>query len=450
MEKTRTLLGSMRLVAAILCSVIFVSASAQTDPKEIGYTTLFKTSYTHPTSNCENFNSECSTTYRIPGLACTADGKNLVVVCDERITGWQDIGQPTGVNDFFGGFTKINLVYKLSADGGKTWSDKKTLMAAEPKEDNGVTRYYCYGDPIIGCSKTNGDFVVVYVNTRSCSDASQTWRNAILASVSTDNGATWTTTDISHVMYGNSTDKTDKSITGFATSGGMAAMADGRVGFVLCKNNKGTAERVVVIGTPKGNGEYAWQANDTPVLTSTFDGTFPDESKFVELPDNTWLMSCRTFGSRLFAKSNTAHNLWTKQEIKVAKGNPATDQIAGSNLIDAGCNGDLLLLNRGNGKSPWLIQSVVNKFYDDDRYRREHVSMYISKDNGATWSFWKEPISSQSVKSSSLSAYSSMCQLSKNVIGIVVEEDWDGRPAGNINHSGEYNIVFSTHNLKNK
>ncbi|MCF0205565.1 MAG: exo-alpha-sialidase [Muribaculaceae bacterium] len=448
MKKTRNLFCSMRAAAALFCAAIFVPASAQGDPEEIGYTTLFQSHYSHPASTLENFEGGLATTYRIPGLACTVDGKNLVAVCDERITGWQDIGLRTGVKEYFGGFTKINVVYKMSSDGGKTWSERKVLMGAEPKEEGGVTRYYCYGDPIIGCSKTTGEFVVVYVNTRTCSDASQSWRGAILASVSTDNGATWSTTDISHVIYGASTDNTDKRIGGFATSGGMAAMADGRVGFVLCKNNNGTAERVVVVGTPQGNGKFVWNANDTPVLTSTFGGVFPDESKFVELPDKTWLMSCRTFGARLFARSNTAHNSWTKQEVYVEHGSPFTDQTIGDNLIDSGCNGDLLLLSRGNGEAPWLIQSVVNKYYDDDRYRREHVSMYISKDNGATWSFWKEPISCQSVNSSFLSAYSSMCQLSKNVVGILTEEDWDGRPAGNTNHSGEYNIVFSSHCLR--
>ncbi|MCF0185686.1 MAG: exo-alpha-sialidase, partial [Bacteroidaceae bacterium] len=91
MEKTKTLSFAMRIAAAILCTALFVSVSAQTDPEEIGYTTLFKSNYTHPASTFDNFESGLATTYRIPGLACTADGKHLVAVCDERITGWQDI-----------------------------------------------------------------------------------------------------------------------------------------------------------------------------------------------------------------------------------------------------------------------------------------------------------------------------------------------------------------------
>ena len=440
---------------------------AETDPAEIGYTVLFDgSSYAQDLQQTYgNYNNGYFTTYRIPGLACSEDGKTLVAVCDERITGWQDIAQSTGYSYFFGGFTKIHVVYRVSTDGGNTWGSKQTLAAAlqDYNTYSGYSYYVSYGDPAICYNKVTKEFVVVCVKTWSTSNSYYypARRHSIVSFVSTD-AVNWTETDISAAIYGNST-TTDTSKSGFATSGGMAVMDDGRVGFVMCLNDNGTAKRPVVIGTSNGNGTYTWTPNSYPVTTTTFGGTFPDESKFVELSDKSWLMSCRTSGSRLFAKSNTAHNSWTKQTINVATGNTDSGQGAGSTLIDAGCNGDLLLVNRGTGQAPWLVQSLANKHYSADPYCRTHVSMYISKDNGANWNFWMEPISndcktaSKKTQSSwtltSLSAYSSMCQISKNVVGILVEEDWDSRPNTNgatNTHTGEYSIVFSTHNLKNQ
>ena len=58
--------------------------------------------------------------YRIPAII-VADNGNIVAICDDRHTKSGDIGQKN-ISDL------IDIVYRISKDGGYTWSDKKIIL----------------------------------------------------------------------------------------------------------------------------------------------------------------------------------------------------------------------------------------------------------------------------------------------------------------------------------
>ncbi len=312
--------------------------------------------------------------YRIPAIVTAKDG-SLVTVADKRIEHNGDLP------------AKIDVVSRRSTDGGKTWSPYVTVAAHD--EVGGC------GDAALVVDQKSGDILAIF------SHGNGLWQNEpahISVSRSTDNGLTWgPMLDINPQIL--TTDPNGKQpikcISAFATSGRATQLEDGRILFPLVVREEGNPKfKVYAIYTDDAG--RTWKVSKNPATT---DG---DESKIVELPDGTLIMSIRNrFGSlRKFSYSKDRGETWS-------------DPVPVEGLPDPRCNGDIIRYTTTDGKNV-LLQSLPG-----DPKGRNNVAIYASYDNGQTWPVKKTVVTTPS-------AYSSMTILPDGSIGILTEESQNG------------------------
>ena len=124
-----------------------------------------------------------------------------------------------------------------------------------------------------------------------------------------------------------------------------------------------------------------------------------DEAKVVELNNGDMLMSSRTSGNRLWAKSTDGGINWgTKNSWTEIWGNACDADIVRYTSTKDGYNKDRLLHTLPNASN------------------RTNVSMWISYDEGATWPLKKMLCEGTSV-------YSSITILPDGTIGVYLEQD---------------------------
>ena len=312
--------------------------------------------------------------YRIPAIVTAKDG-SLVTVADKRIEHNGDLP------------AKIDVVSRRSTDGGRTWSPYVTVAAHD--EVGGC------GDPALVVDRKSGDILCIF------SHGNGLWQDTpahISVSRSTDNGLTWSPmTDINPQIL--TTDPNGKQpikcTSAFASSGRATQLADGRILFPLVVREKDNPNfKVYAIYTDDAG--RTWKVSKNPATT---DG---DESKIVQLPDGSLIMSIRNRRGTLrkFSRSTDRGETW---------GEPVPVE----SLPDPRCNGDIIPYTTADGQT-LLLQSLPG-----DPKGRNNVAIYVSKDNGKTWPIKKTIVTTPS-------AYSSMTVLPDGSIGILTEESQNG------------------------
>ena len=312
--------------------------------------------------------------YRIPAIVTAKDG-SLVTVADKRIEHNGDLP------------AKIDVVSRRSTDGGRTWSPYVTVAAHD--EVGGC------GDPALVVDQKSGDILCIF------SHGNGLWQDTpahISVSRSTDNGLTWSPmTDINPQIL--TTDPNGKQpikcTSAFASSGRATQLADGRILFPLVVREKDNPNfKVYAIYTDDAG--RTWKVSKNPATT---DG---DESKIVQLPDGSLIMSIRNRRGTLrkFSHSTDRGETW---------GEPVPVE----SLPDPRCNGDIIPYTTADGQA-LLLQSLPG-----DPKGRNNVAIYVSKDNGKTWPIKKTIVTTPS-------AYSSMTVLPDGSIGILTEESQNG------------------------
>ena len=308
--------------------------------------------------------------YRIPALATTADGI-VVAVADRRLDSNKDLPG------------RIDVVCRRSEDGGRTWGE--VIEIAVHDEDGG------YGDPAIGVDPASGDLVCVFTHGQGLWESEEGSHAYIYVSRSADGGITWSKPEAMRPQLFSQTSGEAKiqGIGQFATSGRIATDSDGRMWVALVVRDKQKQwSELQVYGLCSADGGHTWD-----VVTPSVDND-ADESKFVQTADGNMLMSIRNRrkGFRKFARSTDGGRTWSAPEKSTT-------------LPDPGCNGDIIALPDGT-----LIHSVP-----DDAKLRQHVSVFASRDNGATWKKLAEvcPVHS---------AYSALTLVGDNKLGVLTEE----------------------------
>jgi len=332
--------------------------------------------------------------YRIPALVKAADGA-LVAVADKR-------------GDALGDLPNIiSIVSKRSTDGGKTWSNMSIVAQGDTVAKCG------YGDAVVIADEKRGNLVAVFSGNNGLWQSNEESLIRTYSSISTDNGKTWgAVTDITDQVYGNVYGEGTRY--GLFTGSGSGIQLKhgkhaGRIMLVVAARNDatwgGTMNNYAIYSD---DGGITWKASKNPGCT---DG---DESKVVELSNGDILMSIRNRhkGDRLFSISTDGGETWSEPKYNPTLPAPA-------------CNGDIVTYTHG-GKN-LLLHSLPAS-----RTTRENVTVYVSEDNGETWT-------AKRCIYKGYSAYSSLQVLDDGTIGIIVEEGkWDGNLPG----EDGFNLVY--------
>ena len=330
-----------------------------------------------------------SVAYRIPSMVILPNG-NIVTAIDRRWNSEADLAN------------RIDIIARISEDGGYTWSEEYTI--AEATDDKNGR-----GDCAMVVA-ANGDIVAAFVGGNSLWNSTETDPMVSFISRSSDGGKTWTPVeeggrgDITSQIWGSKCGGDDTRVNGTA-----AFFGSGR-GLCLTRqtgDNAGKNGRIMFVTGVRYNEKlynYAVYSDDNGLTWKVSEQAFAegDESKVAELNDGTILMSVRNSnGCRGYARSTDGGETWT-------------DQGTWSDLNVNACNGDILeytAIADGDDKNRTLHSLPIN----DGRKQREKISVYLSYDEGQTWERRKQLFDG-------LSAYSTMIKLPDGTIGVYAED----------------------------
>ena len=324
--------------------------------------------------------------YRIPSLVKAADGA-LVAIADKR-------------GDALGDLPNIiTIVSKRSTDGGKTWSDMSIVAQGDTVAKCG------YGDAVVIADEKRGNLVAVYSGNNGLWHSNEKSLIRTYTSISSDNGKTW----------GEITDITDQVYGGVYGEGARYGLFTGSGSGVQLKHGKHAGRIMLVVAARNDatwggsmsnyaiysdDGGLTWHASKNPACTNG------DEAKVVELANGNVLMSIRNRnkGNRLFSVSTDGGETWSEPKLNTT-------------ILDPACNGDIVTYDY-KGKNLLLHSLPASPT------TRENVTVYVSEDNGETWTAKRSIYKGYS-------AYSSLQVLDDGTIGIIVEEGkWDGNLPG--------------------
>lgn len=308
-----------------------------------------------------------SKNWRIPALLALKDG-SLLAVNDKRKNNEGDLPQD------------IDIVASRSTDGGKTWSKPVTIV-----EGKGYKKGY--GDPAL-VQLPDGDILCAFVGGNGLWKSSEDDPISSYICRSHDGGKTWTKPEnITSLLWGSDALRREcrKYHGAFFGSGNGLVIKEGqhkgRIIFVSAMATK--QNKLMNHAVYSDDGGLSWQVSEL-----AFRGG--DEAKVVELNDGRILMSIRQDGARGWNISEDGGETWGRQG-------------KWKDMVTNACDGDIIRC--GNV----LIHSVP------DSMERENVSIFVSTDEGKTWSYKKSLCGYGSV-------YSSLTILPDGTIGMYLEE----------------------------
>lgn len=326
--------------------------------------------------------------YRIPTMITTNDG-GIVALADYRHDHPYDLGKNASNG---AGAHVIDVVSRRSTDGGLTWQNEVVVAAG----DGTNTASYGYGDPAIVKDANGTLHCFMAAGNTSYANGMQ----HMGYSNSTDGGATWSAvTDI----FG-SINKNGLNITSaFTTAGTGVTFSNGRMAFAMLGKVSGTTN---IYPLYSDNNGATWTISPTVAYAGG------DESKFEIMNDNSLLVSVRKGGYN--GTANRAHNRTTGD----ASGTGIDSWGTSADWTDMnanGCNADILYYSRTTEGAQDVMFHTLTKSYGAAGVYRRDLRLYMSLDQGATWTeaFSLQPGSA---------AYSSMQKLPNGDLAIIFED----------------------------
>ena len=279
--------------------------------------------------------------YRIPAIETTPDG-SLLAFAEARK---YDRGDPGYKNQ------DIDLVYRRSSDGGKTWSPMKVI------EDPG--ELWSAGNPATVLDRTNGRVWLLYIRCKPgrSEDTARPGTNdsQVFARTSDDNGATWSE-PIDLTRVSRSFDDPTWRIS-FVGPGGMIQDRHGRLVAPCYKHEPFRAFALY----SEDHGK-SWQRS------AFVPGEGWDECQLVELADGRLLMDIRqeTGSSRSFSTSGDGGKTWSAHRGGLPT-SPVECAIERYSMKSAGDDRDRIIWTGPKGPD------------------RQNLVVRISYDEGLTW-----------------------------------------------------------------
>lgn len=304
--------------------------------------------------------------YRIPAVITAKDG-SLVIFTDKRKDNELDLPED------------IDIVYNYSTDNGLTWSKPYILAQGFG---------YCegFGDCAVAHTNDKSGLIAIFVGGVGLWKSTPDNPIYTYKCLSYDNGRTWTEPeDITSFIYGKDCEDSIRKnwYASFCASGNGLLTSKGRIMFVAAVRE--TSAFVI--------NNYAIYSDDNGKTwnVSGRASVGGDEAKVVELNNGDILMSIRRAGNRWHNISHDGGLTWNS----VA---------AWNDMYGPACNGDMIRYDKN---------TLLHSLPAGDT--RRDITVYISEDEGFTWLYKKIVVPK-------FSAYSSLCVLPDNTIGLYVEE----------------------------
>lgn len=278
--------------------------------------------------------------YRIPAIATCSNG-DLIAAADYRYCG-SDIG-----------YGAVDLVYRISRDNGKTWSEEKILADGQGNEAD-IKWDYAFGDCALVADKKSSEVLATCAAGKTVYfQATRNNPNRIAIFRSYDNGKTW---DKGHEITEQIYRLFDQRKAGpiqslFFTSGKIHQSRHIKVGkyYRLYVGLCTLSGNFVLYSDDFGR---QWHVLGDINTSPCRDG---DEVKCEELPDGSLILSSRHNG-RLF-------NVFTFSNLKKAEGSwGQRAKAAAFTGIENECNGEILVvpaIRKADSKKTFVaIQSI--------------------------------------------------------------------------------------------
>lgn len=333
-----------------------------------------------------------STNYRIPAVITARDG-SIVAVTDKRKYNNGDLPED------------IDILCNVSKDGGHTWTEPYTIAYGTGYKQG-------YGDCALALTNDENGIIAAFVGGPGFWGSTPTDPLRMYISRSHDNGMTWSEPeDITHFVYGAECEDEERKewLGGFFGSGNGLLTSTGRIMFVIAMRENNTREVICNHAVYSDDNGQTWQVSGRASVGG-------DEAKVTELVDGRILMSIRRNGYRWYNISEDGGVTWQETTSEW------------TDIVAPACNGDLIRytsVNDGYDKNR-LLHSVP------EGSSRKNVTVYVSYDEGESWQTKKCIVPYNS-------AYSSLCVLPDNTIGLYVEEAYQ--------NEGDYCTVFYNFSL---
>lgn len=309
----------------------------------------------------ENFatSEEYSRYYRIPAITRASDG-TLVALSDARKMHIHDVTN------------SIDVVSRRSSDNGKTWSDYVVIFQGSQSGTN-CYNWKGYGDAAVA-SFSNGTVVATAIHGFGLAGSSTDPATDVVWKVSRDNGKSWSS---EYTM--------DQSLFG----GLRGNISPGNI----CVANEGYIKGKALVGlrtsTSPNNGYTNTSASHQRIYCMTYDpdkNTWTnvttgrnnyievsgdlDETQFVQIGDNEYLMSARYYG--------TGFRKFYRLKFTSATTATVTEVSQSGMTLAGGCNGDLINYTTAN-QGTYVIHTIPKDWAENGDNCRTSLSAYYTK-----------------------------------------------------------------------
>lgn len=389
------------------------------------------------TSDVTLFYDDDEFSYRIPAIATTSTGR-IIAVSDYRHN-LDDIGR----DNHGTGTKRIDLVARTSDDNGKTWSETMTIAAGNNSKEGTYER--AFGDAAIAAVGQN-IVVMAAAGDQLYSSASVTSPNRMARIFSSDNGQTWSISEMTTKMYNSATSLIPNGVAAFFGSGKLVVDTNfnetekARIyGALLVRTyineSYNNYNNYVVYSDDLGENWNILGGSQTPVASG-------DEPKVEILPNGQILLSARRGGGRVF-------NVFTYTDKANNTGNWDTAANGCGNSGSNATNGEIFCVDakKVDGTAVKLLMQSQPKG-GREQYDRKDVTIWY-KEIDANTTYTTATIKDNWIEglqvSHQLSSYSAVTLQKDGKIGLFFEE----APCYGDNYTKGYSMVYVPLTIEN-
>lgn len=301
---------------------------------------------------------EYSRYYRIPAITRASDG-TLVALSDARKMHIHDVTN------------SIDVVSRRSSDNGKTWSDYVVIFQGSQSGED-CYNWKGYGDAAVA-SFANGTVIATAIHGFGLAGTSNDPATDVVWKVSRDNGKSWSS---EYTM--------DRKLFG----GLRGNISPGNI----CVANEGYIKGKALVGlrtSTSPNYQKTSKASNQRIYCMTYDpdkNTWTnvttgrdnyievsgdlDETQFVQIGDNEYLMSARYYG--------TGFRKFYRLKFTSATTATVTEVSQSGMTLAGGCNGDLINYTTAN-QGTYVIHTIPKDWAENGDNCRTSLSAYYTK-----------------------------------------------------------------------